>query len=189
MKTKNDRTTTLVLMVLALGLFVPHSFSQTTQPGVPPTAGNFPAEGTVDTPLNKVAPSTLPSGWATKEDGHGCQWAVPGGWYFVSKNADSLRDGGGKGHASLHGAGFTGDWNAYKKQQERQFHATQVVADSTDRLWLAYSQPDGGLHYFVATLGTLFVCTAHIDVPDRSERENLTPVAKRMAMSVRPTAQ
>jgi len=189
MKTKSNSTTTLVLMVLVLGLFVPRSSSQTTQPGVPPTAGNYPAEGTVDTPLNKVAPSASPSGWAIREDGHGCQWSIPGGWYFVDKNADSLRDGEGKGSASLQGARFAGDWNAYKKQQEQQFHATQVLADSTDRLWLAYSKPDGGLHYFVATRGTLFVCTAHIDVPNRAERENLTPVAKRMAMSIRPSVQ
>jgi hypothetical protein len=123
------------------------------------------------------------------EDGNGCQWAVPGGWYFVHNNLDSLREGGGSGKASLQGIGFTGDWDKYKKRKKQQLHATKILADSADRLWLQYSSRDGGLHYFVAIVGTLFLCTAHVDVPNKAELKDLAPVANQMAASVRPSAR
>jgi hypothetical protein len=65
----------------------------------------------------------------------------------------------------------------------------KIVEDSADRLWLQYSRPDGGLHYFVSTVGTLFMCTAYIDVPNKTELKDLAPVANQMATSIRPSAQ
>lgn len=189
MKARNQVAAIALTLVVMAGCFVPRASSQAVQPGVSPSPGKYPAEGTVDTPPSTETPPSLPSGWATAEDGNGCQWAVPGGWYFVKNSRDTLRDGGSKAKASLQGEGFQGDWDAYKKLQKQRLHATQTLADSADRLWLAYSQPDGGLHYFVATLGTLFVCKAHIDVPEKGELKTLTPVAKRMAMSIRPSVR
>jgi hypothetical protein len=192
MKSKKCIKLFLVITIWASTLCGIQSSAQTSQPGNPTSPGlppKYPAEGTVDTPLTKVPPLKLPSGWAIKEDGNGCQWAVPGGWYFVQHNVDSLRNGGGSGKASLHGNGFTGDWNKYKKQKKQEFHATKTLEDSPERLWLQYSKQDGGLHYFVAIVGTLFMCTAHIDVPNKVELKDLTPVANQMATSVRPSSQ
>jgi hypothetical protein len=45
------------------------------------------------------------------------------------------------------------------------------------------------LHYFVAIVGTLFLCTAHVDVPNKVELKDLAPVANQMAASVRPSAR
>jgi len=108
------------------------------------------------------------------EDGKGCQWAVPGGWYFVQHNVDSLSYADGSGNASLQGVGFTGDWDKDKKQKKQQYPASKILADSADRLWLQYSKPDGGLHYFVSIVGTLFMCTAHIDVLHKADLKDLT---------------
>jgi hypothetical protein len=181
----------LVILIVGFGLCGMQSFAQTVQPGNPTSPSlppKYPGDGTTDTKVTKVPPLKLPSGWATTEDGNGCQWAVPGGWYFVQHNADSLRAGGGSGKASLQGVGFTGDWDKYKKQKKQQFHATKILEDSPERLWLQYSTPDGGLHYFVAIMGTLFICTAHIDVPNKAELKDLTPVADQIARSVRPSS-
>jgi hypothetical protein len=192
MKTRRGSKPLLVTVIWAFTLCGTQGFAQTVQPGNPTSPSlppKYPAEGTVDTPLAKVPPLKLPSGWAIREDGNGCQWAVPGGWYFVQHNVDSLRYGGGSGKATLRGMGFTGDWDKYKKQKKQQYHATKILEDSPERLWVQYSKQDGGLHYFVAIIGTLFVCSAHIDVPNKAELKDLTPVADQMATSVRPSSQ
>jgi hypothetical protein len=185
----------LPLVVITIWVFAfwgLHSSAQSVQPGNPTRTGLPPqdtAAGTVDSPLATVHSPALPSGWGIREDGNGCQWAVPGGWYFVQHNVDALRYGGGSGKAFLQGIGFTGDWDQYKTQEKQQFHATKILEDSSDRLWLQYSKSDGGLHYFVATVGTGFMCTAHIDVSNKAELKNLTPVADHMATRVRPSTQ
>ena len=192
MKTSKSRLPLLVMTILVFLFCGPHSSAQGVQPGNPTSPGlppKYPAAGTVDTPLAKVPPLTLPSGWATQEDGNGCQWAIPGGWYFVQHNVDSLRYGGGSGKASLQGMGFTGDWEKYKQQKKQQLHATKILEDSPERLRMQYSKGDGGLHYFVATIGTLFMCTAHIDILNKAQLKDLTPVANQMAISVRPSAE
>ncbi len=183
----------LLLLMIAIWIFScgPYAFAQTVQPGNPTGEGlpqKYPGDGTGDHPQVRVPSTRLPSGWAVTEDGNGCQWAVPGGWYFVQHNIDSLRNGEGSGKASLQGVGFTGDWDKYKKQKKQQLHATKILADSADRLWLQYSKPDGGLHYFVSMVGTLFICTAYIDVPHKADLKDLKPVADQMATSVRPSA-
>ncbi len=191
MKTKRGIKPLLVIMIWVFTLCGVRSSAQTVQPGNPTSPSlppKYPGDGTTDTKVAKVRPLTLPSGWAVAEDGNGCQWAVPGGWYFVQHNVDSLRAGGGSGKASLQGIGFTGDWDKYKKQKKQQFHATKILEDSPERLWLQYSKQDSGLHYFVAIVGTLFVCSAHIDVPNKAELKDLTPVADQMATSVRPSS-
>jgi|SRR5208282_3453781 len=178
----------LAMTILVVAFCRLHSYAQGVQPGNPTRTGLAPKD-TIDTPLATVPTPTLPSGWALTEDDNGCQWAVPGGWYFVHHNVDSLREGGGSGKASLQGIGFTGDWHKYKARKKQQLHPTNILADSADRLWLQYSQQDGGMHYFVATVGTGFMCTAHIDLPDKADLKDLTPVANRLATSVRPSAQ
>jgi hypothetical protein len=85
--------------------------------------------------------------------------------------------------------GFTDDWDKYKKQKKQQFHATKMLADSADRLWLQYPGKDGGLHYFVAIVSTGLMCTAHIDLPLKASLKDLTPVADQLATSVRPSAR
>jgi hypothetical protein len=192
MKTSKSRLSLLAITIGVFAFCAAHSSAQGVQPGNPTSPGlppKYPAAGTVDTPLAKVPPLSLPSGWAIKEDGNGCQWADPGEWYFVQHNVDSLRYGGGSGKASLQGMGFTGDWDNYKKQKNQQFHATKILEDTPERLWLQFAMRDGGLHYFVATMGTLFMCTAHIDIPNNAELKDLTPVANQMAISVRPSAK
>lgn len=192
MKTSKSGVAFLVIAIWVVGTCGLSTFAQTVQPGNPTSPGlppKYPADGTVDSPLATKASPTLPSGWALKQDDNGCQWAVPGGWYFVHHNVDSLREGGGSGKATLQGTGFTDDWAKYKKREKQQLHATKILADSADRLWVQYSSKDGGLHYFVAMVSTGFMCTAHIDVPDKGELKDLTPVANQMAGSVRPSAQ
>ena len=189
MKTNKRGVPFLVMTIVVVAFCGLHSHAQTVQPGNPTRTGLAPKD-TIDTPLATVpSPPTLPSGWAITEDDSGCQWAVPGGWYFVHHNVDSLRDGGGSGKASLLGIGFTDDWGKYKKQKKQQLHATKILADSADRLWLQYPRQDGGLHYFVAIVGTSLMCTAHIDVPLKAGLKDLIPVADRLATSVRPSAQ
>ncbi len=181
----------IAFLVIATWIFVSvgfQSFGQTMQPG-DPTRTNVAPKDNVDTPLATMPAPTLPSGWAIKQDDAGCQWAVPGGWYFVHHNVDSLKEGAGSGKATLRGAGFTANWDKYKKQKKQQLHATKILADSPERLWLQYSRPDGGLHYFVAIMGTDFMCTAHIDVGNKAELKDMTPVADQMAASVRPSIQ
>lgn len=181
----------IAFLVIATWIFASvgcQSFAQTVQPGNPTRTGVAPKDN-IDTPLATMPAPTLPSGWAIQQDDIGCQWAVPGGWYFVHHNVDSLREGGGSGKATLRGAGFTDKWDNYKKQKKQQLHATKILADSAERLWVQYSRPDGGLHYFVAIVGTDFMCTAHIDVPNKTELKDLTPVADQMATSVRPSVR
>jgi hypothetical protein len=193
MKTSKSSVPLLVVTIWVFAFWGLHSYAQSTQPGITPAGtipglpSSYPEPGTADTPLAKAPSPTLPSVWATTEDRNGCQWAVPGGWYFVQHNVDSLRYGAGSGKASLQGVEFTGDWDKYKQQKKQQFHAAKILEDSADRLWLRYSKRDGGLHYFVAIVGTLFMCTAHIDVPNKTELKDLTPVANQMATSVRPS--
>ena len=188
MKRSKSSVPFLVMTIAVVALCGLHSYAQCVQPGNPTRTGLAPKD-TIDTPLTTVPSPALPSGWAITQDDHGCQWAVPGGWYFVHHNVDLLRDGGGSGKASLQGIGFTDDWDKYKKQKKQQLHATKILADSPDRLWLQYSQHDGGLHYLVAIVGTGFMCTAHIDVPNKADLKDLTPVANQLATSVRPSAQ
>jgi hypothetical protein len=188
MKTSKSSVPFLVMTIVVVAFCGLLSYAQAVQPGNPTRTG-LPPKDTIDTPLATMPSPALPSGWATTEDDNGCQWAVPGGWYFVHHNVDSLREGGGSGKASLLGMGFTDDWDKYKKQKKQQLHPTKILADSADRLWLQYPRQDGGLHYFVAIVGTGFMCTAHIDVPLKAGLQDLTPVADRLATSVRPSAQ
>ena len=188
MKTSKSSVPFLMMTIALAAFWGLCSYAQELQPGNPTRTGLAPKD-TIDTPLATMPSPALPSGWATTEDGNGCQWAVPGGWYFVHHNVDSLREGGGSGKASLLGMGFTDNWDKYKKQKKQQLHATKILADSADRLWLQYPRQDGGLHYFVAIVGTSLMCTAHIDVPLKAGLKDLTPVADRLATSVRPSAQ
>jgi hypothetical protein len=188
MKTSKSSARLLTILICVFASCGLPSFAQTVQPGNPTSPG-LPPNYPIDTPQAKMPAPTVPSGWAVTEDGNGCQWAIPGGWYLVHHNVDTLREGGGSGKASLRGIGFTDDWDKYKKQKKQQLHATKILADSADRLWLQYSKQDGGLHYFVAIVGTDFMCTAHIDVPSKVELKDLTPVANQIATSVRPSAQ
>jgi hypothetical protein len=84
------------------------------------------------------------------EDGEGCQWAVPGGSYFVQHNVDSLSYADGSGNASLQGVGFTGDWDKCKKQKKQQYHATKILADSAESAMATVFGLDSGhpLHVY-----------------------------------------
>jgi hypothetical protein len=188
MKTNKSRIAFLVIAAWIFASVGGQSFAQTVQPGNPTRTGVTPKDN-IDTPLATMPAPPLPSGWAIQQDDIGCQWAVPGGWYFVHHNVDSLKEGGGSGKATLHGAGFMNIWDNYKKRKKQQPHATKILADSAERLWVQYSRPDGGLHYFVATMGTNFMCTAHIDVPNTAELKDLKSVADQIATSVRPSAR
>jgi hypothetical protein len=191
MKTRMSSKALLSMTVWLLAFCGMRGAGQTAQPGNPPTGhlpSNHSAAGTVETPLATVPSPTLPSGWAVRQDDNGCQWAVPGGWYLVQHNVDALSYADGSGKALLHGAGFSGDWDKYKQRRKQQLHPTKILADSADRLWVQYSKGDGGLHYFVATVGTLFICSAHIDVQKQADLKDLMPVADQMAGSVRPSS-
>lgn len=107
--------------------------------------------------------------------GH-CQYSVPPTWRADREGHEDeiarAPDGGAtvqqRWHSSL-------SWLAYAANLRRLLKPTEVVEDSTQRLWFEYSAGWPGVHTFVAVPASSGACGTEIDVrPDASARMTST---------------